>query len=384
MSSGAGKSTKTMDKSHLPVEITPTDEHNFDRISELKAFDETKAGVKGLVDAGITKVPRIFFSPPDEFQKDSNLTIYPGFSIPVLDLDGIENDPLRRRNIVDRIRDASGTWGFFQVTNHGIGVSVLDEMLAGTRRFYEQDNEVKKEWYTRDGMETVVYNSNFDLYGAASANWRDTTYCNMAPEIPNPGELPEACRDIMIEYSKHVKKLGRLLFELLSEALDLDPNHLNNIGCSEGLAILYHYYPACPEPELTLGASKHADYDFLTVLLQDNIGGLQVLCHDQWIDITPVPGALVINIGDLLQLISNDKFKSSQHRVEANLAGPRVSVACFFTTGLMPSSKLYGPIKELLSEEHPQKYRETTVREYSLHYNAKGLGGTSALLDFRL
>lgn len=85
------------------------------------------------------------------------------------------------------------------------------------------------------------------------------------------------------------------------------------------------------------------------------------------------------------QLISNDKFKSSEHRVLANNGpGPRVSVACFFTTGLMPSSKVYGPIKELLSEDNPPKYRETTITEYSLHYNAKGLGAGSALLDFRL
>lgn len=87
---------------------------------------------------------------------------------------------------------------------------------------------------------------------------------------------------------------------------------------------------------------------------------------------------------NFFQLISNDKFKSSQHRVLANRTGPRVSVACFITTGLMPSSKLYGPIKELLSEEDPPKYRETTVTEYSLHYNSKGIGGASALLDFRL
>ncbi|KAK4492272.1 hypothetical protein RD792_003075 [Penstemon davidsonii] len=362
----------------------PTDanEENFsnNRMNELKAFDETKAGVKGLVDSGITKVPQIFYTPPDPFTTNKV-----EFCIPVLDLGGIETNQDHRKETVNKVGNASSTWGFFQVVNHGIKQNVLDEMLEGVRRFYEEDTQVKKEWYTRDGSKRVVYNSNFDLYSAASANWRDTTYCSMAPKTPNPEELPRACRDIMIEYSKQVTKLGTLLFELLSEALDLKPYHLNNMGCSEGLAVLYHYYPACPEAELTLGASKHADYDFLTVLLQDNIGGLQILHQDQWVDIPPVPGALVVNIGDLLQLISNDKFKSSQHRVLANHIGPRVSVACFFTTGLLPSSKLYGPINELTSEENPPKYRETTVREYSLHYNAKGLGGTdSALLDFML
>ncbi|KAG8373158.1 hypothetical protein BUALT_Bualt12G0142000 [Buddleja alternifolia] len=360
-------------KKDTSIKATPPNQQNFDRTIELKAFDESKTGVKGLVDAKITKVPRIFFSPPDHgFEKTSEIE----FSIPILDLDSIGKDLNRRKDVVDRIRDASGTWGFFQVMNHGIDVEVMDEMLEGVRRFYEQDSEVKKEWYTRDGSKTVVYNSNFDLYNGASTNWRDTVYCSMAPKVPSPDELPEACRDIMIEYSKHVMKLGRVLFKLLSEALDLDPSHLNEMGCCDGLGILYHYYPACPEPEKTLGASKHSDYDFLTVLLQDNIGGLQILYQNQWIDIPPVPGALV--------LISNDKFKSSQHRVLANSKGPRVSVACFFTTGLMPTSKIYGPIKELISEENPPKYRETTVREYSLHYNAKGLGNSSALLDFKI
>jgi len=109
------------------------------------------------------------------------------------------------------------------------------------------------------------------------------------------------CRDILIEYSEQVKKLGLTLFGLLSEALGLNPNHLNEIGCPEGLAVLYHYYPACPEPELTIGASKHSDSDFMTVLLQDHIGGLQILHENLWVDVPPVPGALVINIGDLLQ-----------------------------------------------------------------------------------
>lgn len=80
------------------------------------------------------------------------------------------------------------------MVNHGIPLEVLDEMLEGVRRFHEEDVEVKKKYYTRDGSKKVIYNSNFDLYQAPAANWRDTVFITMAPETPMPDELPVTCR----------------------------------------------------------------------------------------------------------------------------------------------------------------------------------------------
>ncbi|CAN1767543.1 1-aminocyclopropane-1-carboxylate oxidase homolog 1 [Linum perenne] len=237
--------------------------------------------------------------------------------------------------------EASATWGFFQVVNHGISATVLEDMLNGARSFFEQDYEEKKEFYSRD---------------------------------------------FMTDYSKEVMKLGELLLELLSEGLGLATSDYlkEEMECAKGLRTICHYYPPCPEPELTLGLNQHVDKDFITLLLQDQVGGLQVLHKHQWIDVPPLPGALVVNIGDLLQLISNDKYVSVEHRVLANNRVARVSVACFFSTFLAPNPKMYGPIKELLSEEDPPKYRETTIPEYVSYYNKKGLDGTSALLHFKL
>jgi len=114
----------------------------------------------------------------------------------------------------------------------------------------------------------------------------------------------------VIEYSEKVMVIASTLLELLSEALGLNRFHLKEMGCAEGSIVLCHYYPPCPEPELTMGNTNHTDNDFITILLQDHIGGLQVLHDNQWIDVTPINGALVVNIGDLLQVNNHFDLRS--------------------------------------------------------------------------
>ncbi|VVA16057.1 PREDICTED: 1-aminocyclopropane-1-carboxylate [Prunus dulcis] len=373
-----------MDTSVLGRRTSSHDENQskYDRAKELKAFDDTKAGVKGLVDAGTLHVPKIFIGPPNELTHFPTCH-QPNLQVPVIDLQGINGD--LHKQIVDEVRAASETWGFFQVVNHEVPLTVLENMIQGVRKFHEQDLDVKKEFYSRDRETAVRFNSNFDLYKSKAANWRDTLAFARAVVDQDPKQLPSVCRDAVIEYTKHVKSLGDQLFGLLSEALGLKPDHLRELECSKDYSFVCHYYPACPEPELTLGSSKHSDPSFLTILLQDQIAGLQVLHDNQWVNVHPISGGLVVNIADFLQAISNDKLQSVQHRVLANRTGPRVSIACFFTgqrTGAL--AKSYGPIKELISEENPPLYRHFLISEYYGKFFSQGLDEKSGLDHFRL
>ncbi|KAK9183132.1 hypothetical protein WN944_026281 [Citrus x changshan-huyou] len=248
-------------------------------VSELKAFDDTKAGVKGLVDAGITTIPQIFIQDHHTKYKfdDKPICRDPKISIPIVDLQRIHKDSSLRSQVIDQIRSACEEWGFFQVINHGIPTAFWIKPLMGSVGFLNK------------------------MLSAPTLFWKDTLSCVMDRDFSNPEDLPEACREIMITYNNLMWKTGGTLFELLSEALGLDPNYLKDIGCVEEMTIGNSYYPECPQPELSIGIATHSDPGFVTVLIQDQIGGLQVFHEDQWFDIAPVPGALVVNLGYMMQ-----------------------------------------------------------------------------------
>ncbi|WVZ15456.1 hypothetical protein V8G54_013022 [Vigna mungo] len=161
---------------------TPT---SFDRLLELKAFEETKGGVKSLVDAGITKIPRIFVMPPEDIAVSGDRS-HTQFEIPVIDLKDVAGD-------------RSG------VVNHGMPAKLLEDMLAAAREFHELPQEVKGEYYTREKQKKVKYWTNFDLYQSKHANWRDTLNCTMAPEPLDPQELPPGCNNGILKARSSIR-----------------------------------------------------------------------------------------------------------------------------------------------------------------------------------
>ena len=115
---------------------------DHDREKELKAFDDTKAGVKGLVDTGIVKIPQMFVIPTDELSSETSYSGSTHLHIPVIDLKDIHERGAQREQVVEEIKRVSETLGLFQIVNHGISEDVMDAMIKGIRRFHEQPTEV--------------------------------------------------------------------------------------------------------------------------------------------------------------------------------------------------------------------------------------------------
>ena len=156
-----------------------TNDEEYDRVKAVKQFDESKLGVKGLLDSGITTIPRFFIHPPEVLAQLKPASVTGPDLIPTIDLSGVDSP--NRSLIVDQIRRASSSFGFFQIINHGVPLGVLDRTMASIKGFHEQPTEIKARYYRRGIGNGVSFISNVDLYNSKAASWRYTIYF---PDIP--------------------------------------------------------------------------------------------------------------------------------------------------------------------------------------------------------
>ncbi|XP_059655349.1 1-aminocyclopropane-1-carboxylate oxidase homolog 3-like [Cornus florida] len=354
-----------------------TEQQHYDRLKEVKQFDDSKVGVKDLVDSGLTSIPRFFHHPPETLPAQPTTTSAPR-TIPVVDLSE------SRSTVIEQIRRASSTRGFFQIINHGFPQGSLDHIIAAMKDFNEQPTEIKAKYYHRELGSGAAFSSNFHLYHSKAASWRDTFQIRLAPNPPNQDSVPEVCRAAMPEWNREIGRLGEELMGLLSEGLGLITDRLKELSCLDVRVITSHYYPYCHQPDLTIGISSHTNPGVLTVLLHNQINGLQVkYSENDWVDVEPVSGALVINIGDILQIISNDECRSVEHRVLANPhLEARVSIAVLCNPGIREN--LYGPLPELMSPEKPAVYHQFTLTDFMGRFFTKELDGKTLTNYYKL
>ncbi|KAL3751190.1 hypothetical protein ACJRO7_012071 [Eucalyptus globulus] len=359
--------------------VTDTTQQAFNRAQELKQFEESKLGVKGLVDSGLTSLPPLFIHPPETLSTLKPTRPRPD-SIPTIDLSCC--DSFRRPSVIAEVGRAARELGFFQVVNHSVPTELLDCMIAAVKAFHEQPMEAKARIYRREMETGVSFFSNVDLFHSKAASWRDMLQIMLRPKLADMEEIPEVCKNEVLEWNQQVQWLGSLLLGLLSEGLGLSAGKLQELTCLEKRVIVGHYYPYCLHPDLTVGLTSQTDPGVITLLLQDQIGGSQVKHGDEWVDVAPVPGALVVNIGDILQIMSNDEYKSVDHRVLANPSRePRVSIAVFCNPSNHKNE--FGPFPELVSSDKPAAFRQFTLSEYMRRFFTKELDGKSLINYFR-
>lgn len=188
-----------------------------------------------------------------------------------------------------------------------------------------------------------------------------------------------AIRDQALDYMEKSKPLVRRLLEALMKGINVKEIDQNKESLLMGSKrINMNYYPICPNPELTVGVGRHSDVSTLTILLQDDIGGLYVRGQGSWIHVPPISGSLVINVGDALQILSNGRYKSAEHHVIANGSRNRISVPLFVN----PSPQdVIGPLQEVLESGEKPLYKQVLYSEYTKNFYRKSHDGKKTL-DF--
>ncbi|KAK9994901.1 hypothetical protein SO802_024604 [Lithocarpus litseifolius] len=299
--------------------------------------------------------------------------------VPVIDL-GLKD----RSQVVKQIAEACKSYGFFQVTNHGVSSEAVEKMLQVATEFFSLPVEEKLKLYSDDPSKTMRLSTSFNVNKEKVHNWRDYLRLHCYPldkYVPEWPSNPPDFKEIVSNYCMEVRQLGYRLEELISESLGLEKDCVKNVLGEQGQHMAVNYYPPCPEPELTYGLPGHTDPNALTILLQDlHVSGLQVLKDGKWVAVNPHPNAFVINIGDQLQALSNGVYKSVWHRAIVNADKPRLSIASF----LCPcDDALISAPNSLTDDGSEAVYRGYTYAEYYKKFWSRDLEKDNCLDLFK-
>ena len=291
-------------------------------------------------------------------------------NIPLIDLASPD-----KHLVIAEIDQACRTYGFFQIVNHGISEELLEKVMAVGLEFFRLPPEEKAKLYSDEPSKKIRLSTSFNVRKETVHNWRDylRLHCHPLEEfVPDWPSNPETFKEIISTYCREVRLLGLRLLGAISLGLGLEEDYIENVLGEQEQHMAVNYYPRCPEPDLTYGLPKHTDPNALTILLMDpHVSGLQVLKNGaQWIAVDSRPNALVVNLGDQLQALSNGAYKSVWHRAVVNAARERLSVASF----LCPcNSAVIGPADKLVGDGDEPVYRSYTYDEYYKKFWSRNL-----------
>lgn len=260
--------------------------------------------------------------------------------IPVISLEGIDDvegsDGVksRRAEICDKIVKACEDWGIFQIVDHGVDARLLSEMTRLAKEFFQLPAEEKLRFDMTGGKKGGFIVSSH-LQGETVKDWRELvtyfSYPIRARDYSRWPDKPNEWRSVTQEYSEVLMGLACKILEVLSEAMGLEKEALTKACVDMDQKVVVNYYPKCPQPELILGLKRHTDPGTITLLLQDQVGGLQATRDGgkSWITVEPIEGAFVVNLGDHGHYLSNGRFKNADHQAVVNSTSSRLSIATF-------------------------------------------------------
>lgn len=296
-----------------------------------------------------------------EPQTKEHFVVVDGY-VPVIDLTlARAGDPADRKAIAATIDETCRDSGFLVVTGHGIAPDLIQRMHDASLAFFLLPEEIKDQYLTETGDPTIRGFYKTASYVAASDDTPTApdlcqlyTVCRLGePGVatheslgddydvwskPNPWPTEvDTFKHVWLEYYDALEALSADLMRLFALGLGLDEDFFDDKIDDHITNLVANYYPPVDEEPLEGQYRKgpHSDWGTLTVLYQDDTGGLEVLDrnNDEWLDVPVVPGSFVVNIGDLMSVWTNDQWQSTKHRVRVpppeKRANARVSLPYF-------------------------------------------------------